>query len=97
MKTASDYIDEIRARHGLNSDRKAAILLGLTNASVVKFRHGHSAMSEETALKVAELLDTDPEEVLLAARADAANDPTIRALWEGLAKKAGYAACQHSA
>lgn len=92
MKTASDYLDAIRARHGLDSDRKAALLLGLSQSAMVRYRHGHDAFSDETARRVAELLDLDPEEVFIAANAQRAKDEQSRAVWESLMKRAGYAA-----
>lgn len=92
MKTSAQYIDAIRERHGLNSDRKAALLLGVSQPSVVRFRKGEDAFGDETATRVAELLDLEPEEVMIAAHAERARDPRTRALWEGLLKKAGYAA-----
>lgn len=92
MKTAADYLDAIRARHQLNSDRKAAAMLGVSSPSVVRFRKGEDSFSDATAAKVADLLDCDPEEVMIAAHAERAKDDRTRALWARLAKKAGYTA-----
>lgn len=89
MKTAADYLDAIRERHHLNSDRKAAALLGIKNAA--RLRTGEDAFSDTTAARVAELLDTDPSEILIASHAQRAKTERERALWIALARKAGYA------
>lgn len=90
MKTAANYLDAIRTKYQLDSDRKAAALLGIKNAS--RLRAGEDAFSDSTAARVAELLDTDPGEVLLSAHAERARDERTRALWVQVMKKAGYAA-----
>lgn len=92
MKTAAQYLDAIRDRHGLNSDRKAALALGLSQTAIARFRSGAETFSDETAVKVAELLELEAAEVMIAAHAQRSRDPRTRALWEDLAKKAGYAA-----
>lgn len=91
MKTAADYLDELRTRHNLSSDRKAAALLGVSSPSVVRFRKGEDTFGDATAARVAELLDIDPEEVLLASHAQRAKDEPTRAMWIRLARRAGYA------
>lgn len=92
MKTAAEYLDAIKTRHHLASDYAAAQKLGISRQRVSAYRSGSDSFSEETAARVAELLDCDPEEVVIAAHAERAKDAKTRALWTRLAKKAGYAA-----
>lgn len=92
MKTSAEYLDAIKAKHRLPSDYAAAKLLDVTRSAVSNYRHGRSGFDEDVAIRAAELLDCDAEEVLLAAQAERAKDDRARALWLMLAKKAGYAA-----
>lgn len=87
MKTAADYLDAIRAKHHLDSDRKTAALLGIKNAA--RLRTGEDAFSDSTAAKVAELLECDPTDVLISAHLQRAKDERTRALWLMLAKRVG--------
>lgn len=92
MKTTADYLDAIKERHRLPSDYAAAKLLGVTRSAASKYRHGLSAFDDDVCGRAAELLDCDPEEVLIAAQIERAKDDNTRAVWARLAKKCGYAA-----
>ena len=59
MKTASEYIDAIKARHGIESDYGVARLAGWDRTRVSHWRRGKYHFDEEACLKVADLLDID--------------------------------------
>ncbi|AOJ83804.1 hypothetical protein WS86_24565 [Burkholderia savannae] len=82
MKTTVEYLDAIKSRLNLPSDYAIAKALGLTRAAVSKQRLGHSVFDDTTALRVAEILDVDPMEVIAAANAERARDEATRRLWE---------------
>lgn len=92
MKTSAEYLDAIKAKQSLSSDYAVSKALGISRQRITAYRKGDDSFSDETAAKVAELLDADPEEVVIAAHAERAKDERTRALWARLAKKAGYAA-----
>lgn len=81
MKTTADYIDAIRARYDLASDSRAAALLGITRASVSRLRAGEDSFSDQTARRVAELLEIDAGPVLAISHAIRSKDPADRAAW----------------
>lgn len=92
MQTAADYIDQIRDRYALSSDRQAAALIGVSSPSVTRFRSGEDSFSDSTARRVAALLELDPVTVAFDAHAQRAKTADDRALWERAA--ANYRAAQ---
>lgn len=94
MKTV-ELIDAVRERHHLPSDYAAAALLGLTRSQLSRYRNGKDFLGDEQAAKVAELLEMDAGYVVACVHAERAKTPSVRVLWEGVAKKlerAGVAA-----
>lgn len=88
MKSIIYYLDKLRDETG--SDYKAAQLLEISKVSVSQIRK-RGSMSDETALKLAELLKEDQAEVLLAA-AMARSEGKVKTAWESIGKRAGIAA-----
>lgn len=82
--TTVDYLDRVKARHGLTSDYALAKLLGLTRASVSLLRSGRNRPDDSTAIKIAHLLGVDPGLVVAQAHADRAKTPEERAVWESI-------------
>lgn len=90
---ARDYLDAIKARHQLPSDYAAAKALGVTRTSVSRYRNGSDTFADTVAIRVAELLDMDPAEVLIDCQMERAPDPATRAAWGALlARLGGHAA-----
>lgn len=58
-------LDELKLAMGIDSDYRAADILGVTRSTVSKWRQDKGGMSEETALKAAYLIGYDPAYVLL--------------------------------
>ncbi|WP_186082820.1 DUF3693 domain-containing protein [Burkholderia gladioli] len=88
MKTTVEYLDEVKARHDLPSDYAASKALGVTPSAISKYRLGRAYFDDLTALRVAELLDINPLEVIAAANADRARDTDTRKVWENVWGKA---------
>jgi transcriptional regulator with XRE-family HTH domain len=82
MKTTVEYLDAVKIRLDLPSDYAAAKALGVTRAAVSKYRLGNAFFDDTTALRVAEILDIQPFEVIAAANAERARDSETRSLWE---------------
>lgn len=78
MHTPTELLDALKKKHGLPSDRQAALMLDLTPAAVSIWRSNKGkGPSDETAIKLAKLLDMPEDYILLcvyASRAD--NDET---------------------
>lgn len=81
MKT-TEYLDAIKARHGLPSDYALAKLMNCSRSGISGYRSGRTTFDDATARRVADLLDLDAVEVVIAAHAERAKAPEDRALWE---------------
>jgi hypothetical protein len=88
MKTVIDYLNDLKGK--LGSDYKSAKALNFETSTISTIRK-RGQISDETAVKIAELLEIDPGEVLIAA-AMARSQGAVKAAWEGVGKKAGLAA-----
>jgi transcriptional regulator with XRE-family HTH domain len=91
MKTMYEYLIDVKRKLNIPSDNKLSEFLGLTRASIAMIKSGGS-VSDATALKIAEALEIEYEEVLLAATAQRSNNPVIRKAWENISKRSGIAA-----
>jgi len=88
MKTLNDYLDDLKAKTG--SDYKTAEALK-TNRSTISCIRKRNLMSDETAIKVAEILGINPSEVLIAA-AIARSEGDVKKAWTKAAERLGIAA-----
>jgi len=86
MKTTREFLLDVKTRHHLTSDGQLAKLLGLTRASASVFMLGKNYLGDETAIKVAELLEIDPAHVVACVHAERAKHEGERKLWERIAK-----------
>ncbi|MFJ1251923.1 DUF3693 domain-containing protein [Cupriavidus sp. CuC1] len=87
MKTTLEFLDAVSRKLGGASDYAIAKQLGITRSSVSKYRNGHAGFDDETALKVARLLDIDPAAVATAAHAERTKNPEVRQMWASLADR----------
>ncbi|WP_186193353.1 helix-turn-helix domain-containing protein [Burkholderia gladioli] len=87
MKITVDYLDALRVELNLPSDYAAAKALGVTPSTVSKYRLGRSVFDEKVAIRVAELLQIEPIEVIAACKAESAPDEHIRSVWIGTWEK----------
>ncbi|KVD37924.1 helix-turn-helix domain-containing protein [Burkholderia ubonensis] len=81
MKTTIDWLDAVKARLDLPSDYAAAKVLGVTRQAVSSWRNGHQPLPEEMCLKMAEILDVSPFEVLATVKIERIRDEERRAVW----------------
>jgi hypothetical protein len=82
MKTTIDYLNAVKNRLDLPSDYAIAKALHVTRAAVSSYRVGRTSFDNLTALRVAEILDIQPFEVIAAANVERARDGETRSLWE---------------
>lgn len=87
MKTTANYMDELRAKLGVDSDFKALHALGVNHRQQIsKWRQLHGTFSEELSLKVAIALEIDPAEVILSMQIQRETNADVKKIWERLAK-----------
>ena len=87
MQSSLQLLDAIKKRHKLTSDYQLAKILGVTTQRISHYRAGRRrAFSEETALRVAELLQVAPGYVLAIGAGERAKEESVRKAWEKAAK-----------
>ncbi len=82
-----DYLAACKARLGIDSDYALAKALGITQQAVSSYRSGNSKINDDVALKVAEILQLHPLQVIAAANAERARTPEAKARWMGVMEK----------
>lgn len=87
MKTVIEYLDDLKDITG--SDYKSAKMLNIEKSSISMIR-SRGKMSDETAVKMADLLGIERDEVLIAA-AIARSTGEVKSSWEKIGKKSGIA------
>jgi len=81
MSYAANLIDAIRANNDGCSDYRAAKLLGVSRQLVSSMRSGSRKMTEDVAIKAAELANEDPKIALIRLNKETEN-PKVRQYWE---------------
>lgn len=81
MKTTNQYLDAVKAKHGLTSDYQLAKLLGIRQSTISGYRAERSHLDDLMALKVAELLSIDPMEIIAAANVERAKTAETKRVW----------------
>lgn len=98
MKTTVNFLDEIKNKHGITSDYALSTTLGMTRSMISRYRMKKDYLSDELAIKAADLLDLEPAYVVACVHAERAKPTEEKKLWERIAamfetkKYAGIAA-----
>ncbi|WP_444632783.1 DUF3693 domain-containing protein [Cupriavidus oxalaticus] len=87
MKTTLEFLEAVRAKLGGASDYAIAKELNITRSAVSRYRNGLGGFDDETAVKVARVLDIDPAAVVTAAHAERTKNPELRQIWASLADR----------
>jgi len=92
---AAEWIDKLKAQRGLTSDYKAAQALGVSRNTISNYRGGaRQTFDDAMALKVAAMLDEQPEILLLDQAIERAkNEEAKTVLTRVLQRLGGVAAC----
>ena len=88
MKTVIEYIDDLKEKNG--SDYRTAKLLGVAKETISQIRK-RGTVADETAIKMADVLGVDRNEVLISA-AIARSEGEVKKTWENISKLSGLAA-----
>lgn len=86
MNTQS-YMQKAKAKLGIQSDYALAQHLGLTRSAVSKLQLGKTSMGDETALKIADILQISRAVVLANAHAEREKNPEVAAVWQAMVEK----------
>lgn len=89
MKTTIEFLDELKARNNGASDYAIAKLLGVTRACTSSYRTGRSYFDDKTAIRVAELLEIDPAQIIACVHYERAKKAEEKAIWKGILERLG--------
>lgn len=81
MKTTVEFLDALKAMHGLASDYQLSKFLGCTRGAISSYRMGKSYLDEEMAMKVAFELSLDDGYVLACVASERARKPEVKKAW----------------
>ena len=84
---AEDWIDKVKTAKGLTSDYSAGKTLGISRATISKYRNGTPTLDEANALKVALALDVDPAAVIIDQIAERAKNSDLSTSLHKLARQ----------
>lgn len=92
MRTAAQYLDAIKEAKGIDTDYRLGKITGFSKQTLSRWRTGTGHFDEESALRVAELLEIDPAQVLIDAAASRMHSPKALRAWESVLSRIGAAA-----
>jgi hypothetical protein len=82
MKASIEYLDEAKAKVGIESDYGFAKHVGITRGAMSNYRNKVSVMDDYTATKIAEALEINPMVVIAAANAEREKDGEKKDYWQ---------------
>lgn len=85
MKTI-DYMNAMNSKFEA-TDYRISKLLNVSTAATTRWRSGKGTFDDTTAIRVAQLLELDPAEVVADMHAERAKDEQVRDLWQRMAKQ----------
>ncbi len=85
MTDFAKYIESVKLRQGMKSDRELALKLGVSTTAMYNVTKGSGIPSDEVCVRVAELVGDDPIKVLLLAHACKASEKS-RPYWDEVIK-----------
>lgn len=87
MQTTIEFLNAVKRAYGLTSDYQLAKKLGVSRQMVSEYMAGKRTLGEETAVKVAELLELDWAYVVACVQAERSKGTDSRRAWAARAKK----------
>jgi len=89
MNTSTDYLDAVKLKTGAASDYAVAKQLSVTKQTISRWRKKEDFLSDQSAIKVAEILGIDSGIVIAAVHAERAKNETEKAAWTSIFEKLG--------
>lgn len=83
------WLDKAKEKMGGISDYALAPKLGLSRSQISNYRNGRDFLSDDAAMKLAELLEIDPTQIIASAHAERAKSEPARAFWMQWAERLG--------
>lgn len=89
MRSSIEYLDEAKAKIGIESDYAFAKNIGITRGAMSNYRNKVSIMDDYTAAQVANILGIQAIIVIAAANAERERDDGKKDFWQKYWKKLG--------
>ncbi|MDP1897794.1 MAG: DUF3693 domain-containing protein [Sulfurimicrobium sp.] len=89
MNTTNEFLDAIKAKHGLVSDYALCKKLGVSSSRIGNYRSKRSVFDDLMAVQAAKLLEIDPMYVIAAVHAESAKKESERKVWTDILEKLG--------
>ncbi|ELB2036008.1 hypothetical protein QNZ67_000833 [Vibrio parahaemolyticus] len=83
----NQLLDAYKKAQSYIQDKQIAADMNVPPQRISDFRKGKRYMTDTQAVFLAEQSGLDPEIALLGCHADRSDNPQIKAVWEGIAKK----------
>lgn len=87
MGSTLQYLDEAKRKLHIDSDYALSKRLGCTTSAISNYRAGRSRMDDVMAVKVAEILEKNPLELLASLNLERAKDDEVKEVWKGILEK----------
>ncbi len=87
MKTTADFLDDLRTKLRLPSDGKLALAMGWKRQQLTPWRQKRETFSDETSLRMALVLEIEPDYIMACMAVQRAKSPATRAIWTRIAAK----------
>jgi hypothetical protein len=81
FQSASDFLDQVKKKHGLTSDYQLAKFLGWNQQRITKIRGGAS-FDDDASAQIADILSIDAGYVAACMSAQRAQSDLARKMWE---------------
>ncbi len=81
------YLERAKVKLGIQSDYALAQHLGVTRSAVSKLQKGVTLMGDETAIRVADILEMPRAAVLADVYAEREKNPEVAAVWKSVWEK----------
>jgi hypothetical protein len=85
MKSSKDYIEEVKAKLGIESDYALAKWLGVTKQAASNWARGKNGLDDYAAARIAETLEINPLEVIAVANMERDKVSERREFWRRIA------------
>ncbi len=86
MKTIAPYIEEVKSRLKLRTYPETMEYIGMQKQAWTAIQKG-TGVAEKNAIRIAQILDIDPREIIAISMALKAKNREIRDLWLKFAKE----------
>ncbi len=92
MVNIAALLDKAKDIHSLKSDYKLALVMGVSQSSLIHYRQGKSLPDERIITKICGMTGDDPDLLMAEIELERAKTDEARALWGSVARRLAAAA-----